>query len=272
MEKLFFMGGVNRAGATLLGSILNQNPDIHVNKTSPLVDLCLRIEQTLLMLDEQYTFDRQKVFDNMMAEMHKLYFKHIDKKYIIDNSRSWPGNTSVIKKHIDPNPKIICTYRPIPEVIASFLTLDNQDSDNALRYILNETKRPINTKNLAAVAWDVMTKATWESLRKGLQIDTECILLINYHDIVNDTETQVKKIYQFLEMPEYEHSYENIVNTLNDPKDYNWGFRNLHNIRTDKVSKVSSDPKEILGEELFEYYSQFDKLLFEGVDASRIRR
>ena len=55
-------------------------------------------------------------------------------------------------------------------------------------------------------------------------------------------------------------------------KDYKWGFHNLHTIRTDSVSKVSLDPKEVLGEELFEYYSKFDKLLFEGVDESRLRR
>jgi sulfotransferase len=272
MEKMFFMGGVNRSGATLLGSILNQNPDIYVNCTSPLVDLCLRMEQTLLLLDEQYTFDRQAVFDNIMPEMHKLYFKNIDKKYIIDNSRSWPGNITAIKKHIDLSPKIICTYRPIPEVITSFLALDRDDPDNALRFVLNDTHREINTKNLAQVAWDVMTKATWESLKLGLRFHPENILLIHYHDITNNPDEQVKRVYDFLEIPSYEHHYDNIVNTLNDPKDYNWGFRNLHNIRTNKVSKVSLDPKEVLGEELYNYYSKFDQLLLEETNADCLRR
>ena len=61
------MGGINRAGATLLGSILNQNPDIYVNRTSPLVDLCIRIEESLNILNEQYTFERQEVFENIMS-------------------------------------------------------------------------------------------------------------------------------------------------------------------------------------------------------------
>ena len=266
------MGGLNRSGATLLGSLLNQNPEIHVNVTSPLVDLCLRSEMLLNELNEQYTFHFKELHDDLLTDFPKLYFKRFNQKYIIDNGRSWPGNISEIKKFIDPNPKVICTYRPLPEVITSFLALDRQNKDNAARFSCEKLQLEINTKNLADVIWNVMTKGSWESLRKGLQLNPEYILLINYHDLVDDPKAQVDRIYNFLDIPKFEHHFEKFTNTLKDPKDYKWGFHNLHTIRTDSVSKVSLDPKEVLGEELFEYYSKFDKLLFEGVDESRLRR
>lgn len=271
MEKMFFLGGICRSGATVLGSIMNQNPDVHVNVTSPLVDLCIKIEESIMLLNGQYTFEARALFDNLMKEMHKIYFKDIDKKYIIDNGRSWPGNITEIKKHIDPNPKLICTYRPIPEVVTSFLALDMQDPNNAMRFLLGEAKRPITTKNLAEVAWDVMSRATWEALRKGLQLNPENILLINYHDLTSDPKKQIDRIYEFLEIPAFNHDFENIVNTLDDPKDYEWGFKNLHKIRG-SVSKASLDPVEVLGQELFDHYSKYDDLLFEGIDANRLRR
>ena len=272
MEKLFFMAGVNRAGATLLGSILNQNPDIYVNRTSPLTDLCIKTEKVLQELDQQYTFNFSEMRDDFLKQIPKTYFNRINKKYIIDNGRSWPGNVAEIKKYIDPNPKIICTYRPIPEVVTSFLALDKKDNDNALRYLLEQQKRPVTVENLADVCWNFGTKGTWEALRIGLQLYPEYILLINYHDLIENPKKQIDRVYEFLEIPHYEHHYENIVNTLNDPKDHAWGFRNLHNIRTDKVSKVSLDPKEVLGEELFEHYSKYDELLFEGINDNRLRR
>lgn len=272
MEKLFFLGGICRSGATVLGSIMNQNPDVHVNVTSPLVELCIKIEESILLLEKQYTFEARALFDNLMKEMHKIYFKDINKKYIIDNGRSWPGNVAEIKKHIDPNPKLICTYRSIPEVVTSFIAMDMLDQDNAMRFILNDAKKVINTKNLAEVAWDIMSRATWESLRKGLQLHPENILLVKYDDLVSDPGKQIDRIYEFLEIPKFDHQFENIVNTLEDPKDYSWGFRTLHKIREKGVSKASLDPREVLGDELYEHYLKYDKLLFEGIDANRLRR
>lgn len=271
MEKMFFLSGLCRSGATVLGSIMNQNPDVHVNVTSPLVDLCIRIEESIQLLNKQYTFEARALFDNLMKEMHKIYFKDINKKYIIDNGRSWPGNVPEIKKHIDPNPKIICTYRSIPEVVTSFLALDIQDKDNAMRFLLKQAKKEVTTKNLAEVAWDVMSRGTWEALKKGLQMNPEHLLLVNYHDLTDNPKQQIDRIYQFLEIPAFDHNFENIVNTLDDPKDYEWGFKNLHKIRG-SVSKSSLDPREVLGDELYEHYLKYDKLLFEGIDANRLRR
>jgi hypothetical protein len=99
----------------------------------------------------------------------------------------------------------------------------------------------------------------------------ENILLVNYHDLIDDPKLQVDRIYEFLEIPKYEHSFNNIINTLDDPKDYEWGFRNLHKIRKD-IAKKSLDPVETLGPDLYDYYSKFDKLIFEGIDESRLRR
>ena len=84
MEKMFFMSGLNRSGATLLGSILNQNPDIYVNTTSPLVDLCIKSELVLQDLDEKFTFDFKNVRHDLMVELPKIFFKRFHQKYIIE--------------------------------------------------------------------------------------------------------------------------------------------------------------------------------------------
>lgn len=269
MEKLFFLGGLCRSGTTVLGSILNQNPDIYVNTTSPLVDVHIGIERHLNTLATRYTFNLKEVVDNFLKDSYKIYFKNIDKKYIIDNGRSWPGNITEIKRNIDPNPKVICTYRSVPEIVTSFLAMDKKDKDNAMQLICREHKLEPTVKQLAEIAWDVMSKAPFEALRRGLILNPENILLIEYHDFINNPSKTIDRVYDFLEIPKYEHTFTNIENTLKDPRDYSWGFADLHNIRSE-ISKTSLDPKETLGEELYEKYLKYDKLLFEGLDGNRL--
>ena len=56
MKTLYFLGGFPRSGSTLLGSLLNQHPDIYVSPTSPLGDVVTDIEKIFNKIDEQYTF------------------------------------------------------------------------------------------------------------------------------------------------------------------------------------------------------------------------
>ncbi len=60
MKTLYFLGGLPRSGSTLLGSLLNQHPDIYVSPTSPLGDVVTDIEKSFNRVDEQFTFDRKQ--------------------------------------------------------------------------------------------------------------------------------------------------------------------------------------------------------------------
>ena len=44
-KTYFFLAGLPRAGTTLLGAILEQNPDIYVGATSPVLELLLKFNR-----------------------------------------------------------------------------------------------------------------------------------------------------------------------------------------------------------------------------------
>jgi hypothetical protein len=100
----------------------------------------------------------------------------------------------------------------------------------------------------------------YNSLKHGLENYRENILIVNYHDIVNNIEDELTKIYNFLEIPHFKHSFSNIENTCAEAKDVEWGFKGLHDIRS-TLSKTSDDPQKVLGKELYKFYNDLDNQL-----------
>jgi sulfotransferase len=260
MKQLSFLSGLPRSGSTLLGSILNQNPDIYVSPTSPLIDLFILTGNSYESKESQYTFDRQTTIDNLHKVLASTFYQHIDKPYIIDKHRGWPRNAHQIKKYITKNPNIICTYRPLAEVYTSFIKLMRNDPNNIIDTKLLEKGLEINTYNRAMALWYETGNEPYDSLKHGLENHRESILVVNYDDIVNDIENQLSRIYNFLEIPHFKHSFNSIENTCAESKDAAWGFKGLHDIRSTLI-KTSDDPRKVLGEELYEFFNNLDKQL-----------
>lgn len=260
MKQLFFLSGLARSGSTLIGSILNQNPNIHVSPTSPLMDLFCLTELDYQRIDKQYTFDKQTTIDNLHKVLANTFYEHIDKPYIIDKHRGWPKNIKQIEQYITQNPKIICTYRPLAEIICSFIKLMDKDPSNIIDKTLHERGLEINRYNRAMLLWYEYATDPYGSLKYGLENHRENILVVNYDDIVNDIENQLSRIYNFLDIPQYVHTFDNITNTCNEAKDVAWGFKGLHDIRS-SISKTSDDARTVLGKELFEFFTKLDNEL-----------
>jgi sulfotransferase len=260
MKQLSFLSGLPRSGSTLLGSILNQNPDVYVSPTSPLLDLFILTANSYERMESQYTFDRQTSIDNLHNVLASTFYQHIDKPYIIDKHRIWPKNVKQIDKHIQKNPKIICTYRPMAEVYTSFLKLMDNDPGNDIDKRLRDCGLEINTYNRAITLWHEYSNDPYDCFKYALENHRENVLAINYHDIVNDAENQLDRVYSFLEIPYYKHSFNNIQNTCAEAKDEAWGFKGLHDIRS-TLGKTSDNPRKVLGEELYEFFNNLDRQL-----------
>ena len=259
-KKFYFLGGLPRSGSTLLGSILNQNPDVYVSPTSPLNNLYYLTEMNLRELNEQFTFDVAKISTNLYKNLHHTYYQHINQPVIIDKHRGWTKNFLQIQKYIDPDPKIICTYRPVAEVIASFIKLADNDPDNIVDEELRAMQQEVNNYNRAMHLWIKYVKDTYDYLHYGLEYFNDNILIVRYDDLISDPAVELDRIYGFLGLEKYQHQFDGITNTCPEGKDTAWGYRGLHDIRS-VIKKTSADPQESLGPELVEFFQQFDRQL-----------
>lgn len=260
MKDIFFLSGLPRSGSTLLGSILGQNPSFFVTPTSPLLDLLCFTNEAFNKLEKRYTFDVKVSSENVYTGIVKNFYQHIEQPYIIDKHRGHPRNIESLKKFVTKNPKIICTNRPVSEVITSYIKLiiDNNQDDNFIDNHLRHNGIPINTESRAKVLWENYISDPYQSMQYGLKTNPKNILMVNYDDIVFNINKVLNNIYDFFEMKPYlGHTTTNIHNYCAEEKDHAWGLNNLHKIRTE-LSKTSISPKELLGEFLSKYYDQFN--------------
>lgn len=261
MKNLLFLSGLPRSGSTLLGSILNQHPDIHVTPTSPLSDLLCLIDENFSRLDIQYTFDKDTIVHNTYSSLLSNFYGHIPKDYVMDKHRAWPRNVTSLRKFLGEEPKIICTNRRISEVIASYISLieKNNQEDNFVDSFLRAHKKEINTDNRAECLWRNYISDPYESTVFGLTHFKNNIHFVDYNNLTENPTQEFEKIYNFLKIDFFNHDFENVLNTCAEEKDSAWGLENLHKIRS-KLGRTNRPPEEVIGKENTELFDKFNIL------------
>jgi sulfotransferase len=260
MKQVFFLSGLPRSGSTLLGSILGQNPEISVTPTSPLLDLMCYTNESFQRLNANYTFDYEKTSDAIYESIINGYYNLFPNPIVIDKHRGWPRNLVPVKKFITPNPKIICTIRPISEIITSYIKLinENNQKDNFVDESLRKKNIPISTENRAKVLWEEYISDPYQSTLFGIKNYRENLFFVEYNDLILNPLETINKINNFLNIKKYDnYNFENIINYCAETKDKAWGLENLHNIRK-KLEKKSVEPSKILGDYLKNYYDNFN--------------
>jgi len=259
-KTVYFLSGLPRSGSTLLGSIIGQNPNITVTPTSPLLDLMCFTNESFQKLNATYTFDFKTVSDNIYKGILENFYNNVSTDIVLDKHRGWPRNITPIKQYITSNPKIICTYRRISEIITSYIVLIEKDKSksNFIDEELKKSKQPITIENRAKILWYRFISDPYESTVFGLKNCRNNIHFVSYDELTSRPQTAISEIYKFLEIDDYEqHQFDNIKNFCSEDKDEAWGVDGLHDIRK-KLEKKSVNPVEVLGSYLTGYYDQFN--------------
>ena len=174
MKKYFFLNSLPRSSNTLLGTIINQNPQVSITANTILTDVIYQLH--LLKNTEIYqNFPDEKSYNNIIKNVFNNYYKDYQSKFIITRG-PWgtPFNLKSLKSIIK-KPKFIILYRPVLECLASFIRIE-RPLDIQLRCHQLMDSNGIIGKNL----WSI--KNTIES--------KEDYIIVNYLDLVNNPTNQ----------------------------------------------------------------------------------
>lgn len=214
--KLHFLSGLPRSGSTLLTSILYQNPTIHTEGVSGLCDLMWSAQRSL---DNQATYAnrRRDHADRMIRSLPSMYYSEIDRPIVIDKCRAWmlPLNLEMIERHISKDPKIICCVRDVGEIIRSFdrlFDLNGLDVEDRLPFM--------SELDMSLVGLDHVIRCD----------DQDRFLMVEYDRLVDSTSAVLDEIYEFLEIPGFEHDLSSIRNE-NPEDDSVYGLEGMHEVR-----------------------------------------
>jgi hypothetical protein len=242
MKKIFFLCSLPRAGNTLLGSIINQNKNVKVSANTILTDVLYQL--CLLQHKEIYlNFPDEKSFMNIFNNVFNNYYKDWECNHIIDRG-AWgtPVNLTILKNLIK-KPKFIILYRPVLECLTSFIKIE----------------KPVNIKKRCD---ELMNETIGKSLLsiKNIIKEKENHIIINYSDLVHEPLNEINKIYKFLNIENFNHTFENIDDfSVNDVK-YNDSVLNaqLHKIRTNKIEFDKYKIQDYLTSDIIKQYSNLD--------------
>lgn len=241
---IYFLSGLPRSGSTVLSSILNQNPQVYSTSTSGLIDIlgsvCSTWESSPITAAQ--SADKEEVYA-MLKSIIEAKYKKVKKQVIIDKSRGWvnPVIMDTMAKVIGYKPKIIATVRPTSDCAASFIRVAKPEN-------ISEFLRSSDLiKHL---------KYSYAELKRGYESCPENIHFVDYDDLVQSPQEEMKKIHKFLGIDPFEYNFNNIDTQVVAEKDeLAWGVPNLHLISSKLGYQHNQDSKKILAQH-FDSYDQ----------------
>jgi sulfotransferase len=216
-KQFFFLGGLSRTGSTLLTSVLYQNPLIHTEGTSGLCNLMWQMQDAFTgdAIDATYRRDHT---EHMMRQIPDMYYSNVERPVVIDKCRAWnlTANMQMIRRYITAEPKVIVMERPIDEIETSFAKLF--EKNNRHDFNTNGYRQELDRNYLGVLqAHDDPNQQQYH--------------FVQYHDLITEPQMVLDRIYEFINMPYYQHDFANIVNQ-NPENDLIHGLIGMHDIRS----------------------------------------
>ena len=252
-KQIFFLSGFFRCGNSLLRSILNQNPELYVSPNSFIPEIVLllhRVKETQQFkdwkdvdIDVKY-FENEKYYNNVIKNVFNNYYSGFKEKYIIDQGR-WgaPGNFNLLREYNFLPKKFIMLIRPFEDILKSWLRV----------YNIPKYRIPMMCDSLMDQYGSLVQSIL--SLENLLKYQSENLLIISYDSICNNPQKEIKKIYDFLNIPYFKnHKFKNL-NQVDDKKN------KPTTIRTNNIEKINYKDDIVIPDIVLQKYDKEVKLL-----------
>ena len=259
-RKFVFLAGLPRSGSTLLSCLLNQNPDFLSRGSSPVVGFMKQMEINVNQSELFQADPKPKEAEAMITSLLENYYKFdTEKKVIVDKNRNWMSHIDDIKHYgYSQDPKIICTYRNIYEIISSFLCLIKKSPNNTYDKSLTKAGKLLTDENRCKHVLDILCVPLAKEFVKASK-RPEC-LLVPYKSIVDNPPGVLEKVYEFLGEPKYQqHEFKNLKNDHRERDKEVYGLPDLHKVRS-TISKTCPLPIDVLPDGIIQHISNHEGL------------
>ena len=258
MKKIFFISGMPRSGSTLLCNILNQNPDIYASPTSGLIEILFMIRNKWdsfieMKAQPEETSELQK--KNILRPLLSNAYSHRKEDIIFDKSRGWLSHIEMLDWLYD-DVKVLVPVRNIVDILASFEKLWRNSSKHNQAQFEKDNYIKFQTVAGRCEVWSSETQPVGLAFNRIkdalLRGHRDKMLFIRYERLTQYPDVLLSNVYDFLELPFYEHDFDNVEQTTVE-NDRVHGM-DLHTIRP-KV-EPNSNWYEVLGDAGLKYKGQ----------------
>src|SRR6056297_2046898 len=119
-NKVIFLGGLPRAGSTLLCNILSQNPRFEVTPTSPLCEYVNAMTRAFSASEQRKAYlDQDKAASCFRGAIKGAIEGYFSGPVGIDKSRGWTAKADLLTKIYGQKLKVIVPIRDLRGCVAS---------------------------------------------------------------------------------------------------------------------------------------------------------
>jgi sulfotransferase len=255
VQKIFYNSSLPRSGSTLFQNVFNQNPSIYATPTSGLVQFLewiritygqaeFKAQQAELMEKATLSFCREGMYGYANALSSKPYF--------IDKSFYWGMHFNYLKMiHNGQNPKIVIMIRDLRDIFASF---ESNFRKNTLVINPNVDWDNLEGTTMEKRLIDITKKKPVGPVLDGLKdiinyrIDSK-ILFVKYEDFCIDPIKEMNRVYNYLEIPYFEHDFNNVHQTTKEDDRFYFVTHKIRNV----VEKKESEAIQVIGKPACEW-------------------
>ena len=271
MKKFYFMGGLPRAGSTLLSTLLNQNPRFHSGPSSPVLGAMFSLHDDF-QGNELYTgYPKPDQVNEIVGSVIRHWYSDVEQEVIFDKNRAWCARVPFIEGYIGQEAKIIVPVRRVDEILTSLLTMvhrntfvEGQPRINFVDEQLVKNNIPITDHNRCEYLLVAQGGIVYESLNATkMGVDeghSDKFHYVDYNDLVTDPQGELNNIYEFLGEEPFKHTFDNLSNEHREDDLTTYGLGDMHEVHS-KLEKTSADPSEVLPESIIKLYNDNKKIL-----------
>lgn len=228
-KQFNFISGLPRSGSTLLTSILNQNPRFFANISDPLCNCVTSIIYNISCDPSNKTIIKEEKLDNIVYDFFNSYYNECHKNVIFNTNRRWTKNTHLLKK-LYPNFKMIVCIRDIPWVINSIEEIYRKNCYAVTPMVGAETEDVYERAHLMMSSGGFISESLLGVKSAIACNEQENLLFLEYDALVKHPDTVIKRVYDFLEQPYFNHDFNNVAYNYTE-YDKAINCEGLHNVR-----------------------------------------
>jgi len=255
-KMMHFIAGLPRAGSTALISLLAQNPKFY---GAPLSGLCGIFAGVYANWDKNESHiempnpdAKRRILEAMLHNYHDT-----NRPIILDKNRQWVMHIALLENLLKRPIKLIIPVRPIPEILASFEALRRKTpveltiADEGIgegTTIAGRAQYFAGPGGALGMAYNGLKDAVTAGY-------LDRMLFVDYNKLMSAPKMQLKRIYEFLEEPHFEHDFSNVEQIATGDSWRAQKLHGLHDVRKE-FKKEPKSAREILGGDVYAQYDQ----------------
>lgn len=252
MKNLYFVSGLPRSGSNLIVNILRQNPNVYGDVTSSLCDYISLLNVNWHKLPSSSVSGNESSKVNVIKASLENYH-NTERNIVFDFNQNWIRHIGLLEQVTGKRVKVLCMVRNPAEILSSFEKLRKN----------NPTKLCLADESLGPYS-SIMSRAFFYAGPEGVLGLTHSmlkdavtmgfldrLLFVDYNRFCNSPKSQMKRVYEFFEMEDFTHDFQNIIqHGFVDEK-----YKHFYNLKP-SLERTTVNCVEFLGLDLYQQYNR----------------